>query len=474
MSARLQQPPLWSQPLATRPRSLHLLRNAAFIALFDLAILTTFGLLVLLLTLRQLRPTRPLYLRLAKAAFGLTLVGVTEHFAPTEMVVSAGEGVNGEGWAERDDEGEIRRIRLPDNGVWMSNHSTLVDWLYLWTFSYLSGHHNSIYIALKASLRRIPIIGWAVELLNFIFLNRKWESDRVNFRHQLGRIARTTNDGGEGEKAAVLIFPEGTISTENTRGISSKYAAKAGVDEYKHTIIPRSTGLFFALRHLAASTPSLSLVDLTVGYPVPRQPPASSPSEKADPALLAADYYDIPSVLLSHVPPPELHIHLRAFPAASIPLGDLDRLATNPDDEGTPEERAKFDAWLAERWKEKDDLLERFKKEGSFIPAPPRRGGGSDDEDDEDDRRPGEYAWTPRLRYWWEPLAAFSFFVPVVVAALLWCYCGAIAAGCAAGVAALVQGLKGGGGGGAVVAEKTCGCGKMAAKKALQKGLEEL
>ncbi|GAA5909979.1 hypothetical protein JCM6882_008419 [Rhodosporidiobolus microsporus] len=448
----LSTPPAWAQPISSRRRRPHLPRTAAFIVLFNIGILTTFGLLVLLLPLRVIRATRPLYVRLAKGAFGSLLLFVVREFAPTDVVVSGGEGVSTKKWAQLNGDGEIEALELPDTGVWISNHSTLIDWLYLWAFAYTSGHHDSLYIALKSSLRKIPIIGWSAQLFNFIFLDRKWETDRSNFRHQLGRIARTTLDGGKGEKSAVLIFPEGTITTENTRGISAKYAEKTGVSDYKHLLLPRSTGLFYALRHLSVTLPSVRLVDLTIAYPIPRQAPSST----APSPLFASEYYDIPSVLLFSVPPPELHIHIRTFPVSSIPLGDLDAQKKDPnaDVEPTDEERKAFERWLKERWDEKEALLERFRAEGSFVAAP----AGAKDDDDEDDRRPGELLWRPHFRHSCENLYAFSFFIPIAVVALLWGYRGRILE--ALGTAVLGKAT---GAGGVVEPIKTCGCGKMKA-----------
>ncbi|GAA5826703.1 hypothetical protein JCM11251_002861 [Rhodosporidiobolus azoricus] len=421
----LTAPPLWAQPIASRPRRPHLLRTVSFVLLFNLGILTTFGLLVLLLPLRIIRATRPLYVRLGKGAFGTLLVFVVREFAPTEVVVSGGEGVDAKKWTQLNENNEIVSLDLPDKAVWISNHSTLIDWLYLWAFTYTSGHHDSLYIALKSSLRKIPIIGWSAQLFNFIFLDRKWETDRTNFRRQLGRIARTTLDGGEGEKAAVLIFPEGTITTDNTRGISAKYAAKTGVKDYKHLLLPRSTGLFYALRHLALTLPNLHLIDLTIAYPIPHRSPSST---NPYPSLFASDYYNIPSVLVFSVPPPELHIHIRSCPISAIPLGDLDNLKKQSAAEGeegdvepTEGERRAFEEWLKERWDEKERLLERFRTEGSFVAAQLRKGKNDEDEG-EDDRRPGELVWRPHLRNGWENLYAFSFFVPVLIVGLLWWY----------------------------------------------------
>ncbi|GAA5923357.1 hypothetical protein JCM1841_006495 [Sporobolomyces salmonicolor] len=437
--------PLWSLPISSRPSHASLLLVLLFGLTFNLGILNTFFLLVFLYPLRLVRATRPRYLRWGKQAFGRVLVLVGQCFAPTEFVVSKGEGVES-AWVERDRRGRVRRLKLPDRAVWISNHSALADWLFLWQFTYLTTHSPSLYIALKSSLRHLPIIGWACSFYDFIYLDRKWASDKEPFRRQLEGIARTTRDGGERERLAFLIFPEGTIVTENTRGISTKFAEKTGVSHPKHLLLPRSTGLFFALRHLARTVPSLHLIDLTLAYPLPRHPPSS-----ASLPLFPSSFYSLPSIFLRQVPPPELHVHVRAFEIAKIPLGNFLE-AEEPEGDGTPEERETFERWLRDRWVEKDALMERFYTEGSFVPEPSPPGKANAnaraDDEDGDERRPGEITWPVALRTWYEPLEAFACFLPSVamgycVPALYHTVSRVVfAAGAGAGAAAFAGGAK--------------------------------
>lgn len=215
------------------------------------------------------------------------------------------------------------------------------------------------------------------------------------------------------------------------------------------------------LRQLAPSIPDLSLVDLTVGYPLPRQPPADD--GKLVSPLYASDYYTLPSILLSHIPPPELHIHVRAFSVSSIPLGDLSKLEENPDDEGTEEEKRVFEEWLRKRWEEKDRLIERFRTEGSFLQLPRLNGLKAVDEEDHDERRPGEHVWPIRLRHPLEPLLAFSLFLPLLALYALW-RGRWMAAGLLIGGAKRVLRR---GGERVSASTKTCGCGNMAVKTEL-------
>lgn len=108
-----------------------------------------------------------------------------------------------------------------------------------------------------------------------------------------------------------------------------------------------------------------------------------------------------------------------------------------------------FDEWLRARWGEKDQLMERFAKEGSF-------GGRS-------------VEWPVELRSAQENLAAFSYFFPIVFG---WFVLPSLVGAVGGVVRAVVPGW-----GRAVVEEpiqKACGCAKMVAERAAKKALGEL
>ena len=123
-----QQPPLWSLPVSQRPPlglaallTVTLPLTIGFIVVFDVGILATVLLLVLLYPLYcGSIQTRRTYRQLGKRAFGRLLVLIVNWFSPTELVLSAGRGIDpGEGWIERDSDGNLVSLKLPEKALWV-------------------------------------------------------------------------------------------------------------------------------------------------------------------------------------------------------------------------------------------------------------------------------------------------------------------------------------------------------------------
>lgn len=132
--------------------------------------------------------------------------------------------------------------------------------------------------------RLIPLLIMiqGMQLFNFIFLARSWVSDRVQLENHLSRLAKQAEE--EDSPFCFILYPEGTLVSENTRPISKKFADKMGIvsescpvnirkfqqgpqTDMRNVLLPRSTGLHYTLRSLASRIPDLCLIDLTVVYP---------------------------------------------------------------------------------------------------------------------------------------------------------------------------------------------------------------
>ena len=190
--------------------------------------------------------------------------------------------------------------------------------------------HGRIFIILKESIKKIPIFGWAAQFYNFIFLSRNWETDRPQMEKQLQGLNKPS------DPMWLVIFPEGTNLSKSTREASKRWADKNGLEDMKHQLLPRSTGLQFCLQELRTTTSWL--YDCTIGY------------EGIPKGEYGQDIYTLRSSFFEGRPPKSVNMHWRRFYIPDIPIDD----------------KKKFDVWLRNRWREKDYLLEHFNRTGRF------------------------------------------------------------------------------------------------------------
>ncbi|CBQ71335.1 conserved hypothetical protein [Sporisorium reilianum SRZ2] len=382
--------PPYAVPISSRPPKQTYLQSIAFALVFNFCIISAHLFQLLSWPLSLFPATRPIYhdhIAYSKLAFSRLLLLISQFFGPTQLVISIGDGQGGfldpEPFVHRDKQtGRIRSLDLPSRAVWMSNHQVYVDWLYLWCLAYYADLADSILIILKKSLKWIPFVGWGMQFYRFIFLARNWASDQAQLAKQLGQVASqnhaessaaTASSTNTAKKLLLLIFPEGTLVSSQTRPISAKFAQKTGIKDLENVLLPRSTGLFFCLRTLAKEMDDLWLVDFTIGYPgVP-------------PAGYGQDFYTLRSIFMQGIPPSAIHIHLtmtritppvagdtssNAPSVAQIPTASIDTppLGANVKPaESSEEERTAFEAWLRRRWTDKDAQMHRFYTHGDFV-----------------------------------------------------------------------------------------------------------
>lgn len=284
------------------------------------------------------------YMALTKQYFGLFATVGTQRWSPTVIRVSGDSSVKGE-LLQRSD-GRLE-CAFPDRMVLIANHQIYTEWLYLWWTAYTAGFHGHIYIILKESLKYVPIIGPAMMFYGFIFMARKWEKDQPRLRHRLHKLNSRHSGPMSGSQGAaqldpmwLLIFPEGTNLSRNTRNQSLKWSQKSGIPDMKHVLLPRSTGLLFCLQELKGSVDWL--YDCTIAY------------EGAKPGQYASEIYGLKSVYFEGRPPKSVNMHWRRFKVSDIPIGD----------------QKAMEDWVLQRWREKDDILEHFHQTGR-MPADP-------------------------------------------------------------------------------------------------------
>ncbi|XP_032071415.1 lysocardiolipin acyltransferase 1 isoform X3 [Thamnophis elegans] len=197
------------------------------------------------------------------------------------------------------------------------NHRTRMDWMFLWSCLLRYSYLRLEKICLKSSLKVIPGFGWAMQVAAFIFIQRKWEEDKHHFGNMLDYFCDIH------EPLQLLIFPEGTDLTDETKARSDKFAEKNGLQKYEYVLHPRTTGFTFIVDHLRDGNNLDAVHDITVAYPqnIPQ-------TEKH---LLCGNF------------PKEIHFHICRYSVESLP--------TSPED---------LQLWCQKRWEEKEERLRQF------------------------------------------------------------------------------------------------------------------
>jgi 1-acyl-sn-glycerol-3-phosphate acyltransferase len=267
------------------------------------------------------------YMAYTKESFAILVTCLTQWWAPTVVRVSGDSSMVGQMTKMKD--GSLQ-CNFADRMVLMANHQLYTDWLYLWWIAYTNSMHGFIYIILKESLRNIPIIGWSAQFYNFIFLARNWEEDQRTFKKHLGRLNKPN------DPMWLIIFPEGTNLSATTREKSKKWAEKNNLQDMKHQLLPRSTGLRFCLNELKDTNEWL--YDCTIAY------------EGVPPGQFGQDIFTLRSTFFEGRPPKSVNMHWRRFRVDSIPIQNTKA----------------FEVWLRNRWREKDYMLEYFNRNNRF------------------------------------------------------------------------------------------------------------
>uniref|UniRef100_A0A673CT52 Lysocardiolipin acyltransferase 1 n=1 Tax=Sphaeramia orbicularis TaxID=375764 RepID=A0A673CT52_9TELE len=160
-------------------------------------------------------------------------------------------------------------------------------------------------ICLKAALKAVPGFGWAMQVACFVFIQRRWEMDKKHLENMLDYFCDIR------EPLQLLLFPEGTDLTENTRAKSDAFAAQNSLPKFEYVLHPRTTGFTFIVDTLRKGDNLDAVHDITVAYP-------------------------------KNIPQTEHHFHVRRYPVTALPSS------------------SELESWCRERWAEKEARLREF------------------------------------------------------------------------------------------------------------------
>jgi 1-acyl-sn-glycerol-3-phosphate acyltransferase len=256
-------------------------------------------------------------------------------------------------------------LSLAPHGLMFANHQIYTDWMFLWWLAQSASLGGFVYIMLKNELENIPLLGFGMSCYEFIFLTRKWDKDRGIMDTQLERIDANArgmgpangfespfpkgNDITKSWPYQLIIYPEGTNMSANTRSKTQIYAEKAGKKPFKHVLLPRITGLRYSLLKLQGTLDEV--YDITVGY--------SGVKEDE----YGQDIYKLSETFIKGKNPKLVDLHINVLKINEIPLGQL----TYDDPEQEQRDIKEFEEWLYQRWSLKDELMDRYFSTGSFI-----------------------------------------------------------------------------------------------------------
>ncbi|VDK88295.1 unnamed protein product, partial [Litomosoides sigmodontis] len=200
------------------------------------------------------------------------------------------------------------------------NHRTRLDWMYFWValFKINPWLLISSKIALKAELRRIPAAGFGMEANQFIFLDRKIETDKERISESIHYYSSV------GHNYQILLFPEGTDKTPYTTTKSNLYAKKNGLKQLNNLIYPRSAGFIHFVNEMRRHNYIECIYDVTIAYPV---------------NIVQSEV----SVIVNGRTPQEVLFHIERIDLSSIPL-----------------ESHAIAQWMNELWIAKDEKLDLF------------------------------------------------------------------------------------------------------------------
>jgi lysocardiolipin and lysophospholipid acyltransferase len=220
---------------------------------------------------------------------------------------------------------------LKDTGVVIiSNHRTRVDWMYAgWLYGYIIGVNPDQRVILKDTLRSVPIYGWCMQIMMYIFLTRKKENN-TDIPHISNMITYLSKSSPT--KPSLLLFPEGTDLSKSNIEKNNEYARKNNLQETQQILYPKPGGLLTCLNSLPDQNNIVH--DVTIAYKDYHQGKRTSEA-----SLLNGEF------------PREIHLNVKRYTKSELPSSEKD-----------------IKKWLTDKFLEKEEILQNFYENNSRVP----------------------------------------------------------------------------------------------------------
>lgn len=215
-----------------------------------------------------------------------------------------------------------------ENALVIPNHQSMADVMVLICFAWRCARVGDMKWFVKDIIKYVPGPGWGMRFLDCVFVKRDWDRDRAGIERLFGKYK------AESIPLFLVSFLEGTRRTPEKQAQAQAFARERGLPPPEHTLVPRTKG--FVASVLGLRDHLDAVYDLTIAYP--RDAEGKVPTLAS---CFAAAF-------------PRVDVHVRRFPLESL-----------------PSEEAALAEWAHARFREKEELLSAFARDGRF-PGPER------------------------------------------------------------------------------------------------------
>ncbi|GJP32768.1 hypothetical protein CLOM_g17366 [Closterium sp. NIES-68] len=181
---------------------------------------------------------------------------------------------------------------LPRRAFVMCNHLSECDWLFICCLAArVQGALGGLRFVLKRSIGHVPLVGWALQMMHFVFIDRCWRTDEgamgatlqqlracvgheerhgeheeghKEWRMERHEEQQQKQSQKQGSGFWLAIFPEGTDFTDRKRDACQEFARSRGLPVLNHVLLPRTRGTYLCLHSLHAVFEAV--IDVTVAY----------------------------------------------------------------------------------------------------------------------------------------------------------------------------------------------------------------
>lgn len=244
------------------------------------------------------------------------------------------------------------------SSVVVMNHRTRLDWLFYFCVLYRLKALSKIKIILKDGLKKIMGPNWAMQVALFIFIKRKWDMDKIILKRFLDYYKKIE------KQVMILIFPEGTNLTRETKRRSDEFAAKNNLVEYTHVLHPRTTGFNYIVNTMIENDTIDCIEDVTVAYNGGQVPESEFDFLKGRlprEIHFYVDRFQLKDVLAE---PKELSAAAATSSHNNHANNNINNNHNNVDHNknGIVDDKQNkiLEAWLNKRWAEKEAFLKKF------------------------------------------------------------------------------------------------------------------